>query len=226
MRIFSQPVRSSGTVSQIGTDYPEMTYARWLLGTRQHPGCSDSVWQKNARWSHTFLTPSAPGQALILGRLDLLAQVLAAEARLALLEDRTNDAVATCLLWIRYGQERGRGGPIFDDGSGTEIQTSALAVLAPLVDSVDPRMARKAAGALQAVLSRSESPKQVWKRDLDWSRRGRFGWFDRIKMLLDRAYRHQVKRSLEQRHAQLDATLRRVMSDFVSRSNRAGGPQP
>ena len=81
----------------------------------------------------------------------VLAQLLAANRRLAELEGRTNDAVTICVETIRIGNEISRGGPMIGRLVGIACEAIGCDPLARLVPAMSPAEARRLIPEIEAI---------------------------------------------------------------------------
>jgi hypothetical protein len=100
-----------------------------------------------------------------------LAQVLAAEGKLAEMEGRPRDSARCYLDAIHLGTESARGGPIIDQLVGTAIEAIGVAGLQKLVDQLDAKSCRDTAAALETYDAQGQTWQQVMQQERDWSRR-------------------------------------------------------
>ncbi len=100
-----------------------------------------------------------------------LAQILAAEGRLAGMEGRPADAAKSYLDAFRLGTESARGGILIDELVGIAIEAIGIQCLQKLVDQLDAKSCREAAATLETLDARGQSWKEVMQQERDWSRR-------------------------------------------------------
>ena len=118
-----------------------------------------------------------------LAGLKQLARLLESEARLAELEQRTNDAVRIHLETIRFGNEAVRGGVVIDKLVGLAIENMGIESLEKLQSRLDAQTRRETAKALRQIDERSESAVQVLHLEKEWAR-ANFGWRQRLITLI------------------------------------------
>ncbi len=107
---------------------------------------------------------------------------LAAEGKLAELENRPDDAAAAYLDLIRLGHESGRGGVMIDALVGIAVEAIGTAQLETLAANLDARQCREAARMLEAAEARRESAATVLQQEKTWARRA-FGFKGEITRL-------------------------------------------
>ena len=105
----------------------------------------------------------------------LIAHAFCAASRLALTEGHTNDAAILALDCIRYSHESTRGGVIIDGLVGVAIQANGLARLEEALPGLDAETSRKVTTGLENLAGKRESPENIFTREAEWARRGRFG---------------------------------------------------
>jgi hypothetical protein len=106
-----------------------------------------------------------------LSGMKRLAQALAAEGRLAELENRRDDAAESYLTIIRFGLEVGRGGLIINSLVGIAIETIGAARLEKLMPALDAKRCREVASALEAAEARRDSAAAILEQEREWARR-------------------------------------------------------
>ena len=100
-----------------------------------------------------------------------LAQVLAAEGRLAKMEGYPSEAARSYLDVFRFGTESARGGVLIDQMVGVAIEAIGVAHLQKLVDQLDAKSCRETAATLETLDSQGRTWQQVMQQERDWSRR-------------------------------------------------------
>src|SRR5439155_23914888 len=86
-----------------------------------------------------------------------LTHAFLAEGRLALQENRTNDAVHDYLDVVRLGHETARGGVLIDELVGIAVDATGVSDLQPLVSQLDTATSHEAASALETMDSQAQS---------------------------------------------------------------------
>jgi hypothetical protein len=104
-----------------------------------------------------------------------VAQAVCAASRLALIEGRTNEAAMHALDCIRFGSEAVRGGVIIDGLVGIAIQAMGRVRLEEAMPGLDAEASQKIVAILGEVISERELPADIFKREAQWARSGRFG---------------------------------------------------
>lgn len=155
-----------------------------------------------------------------------LAQVLAAESRLALEAGRTNDAALACMDCIRLGQECSRGGPLIDCMSGIGIQRFGLEKLQKLATGVDSMTARKVVQSLEECLRNIEPAAEVLRNERRWAWSGRYGISVPVQYLLNFGNSANSVSSLNSQITQATAWMQRVMVSFAVRAYELEKGQP
>jgi len=139
-----------------------------------------------------------------LAALKQLAIALAAEGRLAKLEQRTNDALAASIDAVRLGHEACRGGLMIDKLVGVACEAIGLNLLESLAGGLAAKECHHATRALEQVDQQGESPEEVLRMERTWSRRSA-GMMGRIVTLHPRLMRpaeRKFSQSCQQRGLQ------------------------
>jgi hypothetical protein len=100
-----------------------------------------------------------------------LAYTLAAEGRLAEMENRPADAAEAYLAVIRLGCAISRGGLIIDSLVSIAIDTIGTARLERLAPTLDAKQCREAASALEACEAQREPMEALLAQERAWARR-------------------------------------------------------
>jgi hypothetical protein len=152
-----------------------------------------------------------------LSGLKRLAQALAAEGRLAEVENRQGDAAESYLTIIRMGHEAGRGGIIICSLVGIAIEAIGTARLEKLTPALDAKQCREAAAALETAEARRESTAAVLQQEREWARRT-YGFTAVIARLV--TY-NSIKKSEQKWTAKVAAQeirVRRLTIDLAARA--------
>jgi hypothetical protein len=99
------------------------------------------------------------------GPLRDLGRLFLAEAKLARLEGRTDDALAATLDALRLAGKAGRGGMLIDDLVGIAIESQAIEALTDLVGDLDDRQFAVAMMAIEELEGRREPGDEVIRRE-------------------------------------------------------------
>lgn len=136
-----------------------------------------------------------------LGKIKALARLLHAEARLAELEQRTNDAAKISVEIIRYSQMICRGGRMIDRLVGIACEDIGSRSLQRVVGGLDALQCREAVRTLEETLARRESAESVLRAETAWMRANasvinpRLSLIERIQRLIPISRFNPVKRS-------------------------------
>jgi hypothetical protein len=147
-----------------------------------------------------------------LSPLKALAWALAAEGRLAELEQRTNDALRAYLDCFQFGHQIARGGVMIDSLVGVACQAIALRALQGLVPALSVRECGDAIRQIEELEARREPANEAARRDRVSMRRA-FGWRVRLMEMFDLTdsrkaeARHEAR--VKQRQRQASATPQR-----------------
>jgi hypothetical protein len=104
-----------------------------------------------------------------LAQFKQLAIALAAEGRLAELENHTNTAAHTYLEIIQFGHECARGGLLMDHLVGIADQNIGLAAFERIRTNLDAAECRETVRKLTALEENRESTAEIMKLESDWS---------------------------------------------------------
>ena len=118
-----------------------------------------------------------------LASLKVLALALTAEAKLALMEKRTNDASTIYLDAVRFGHEAFRGGVIIDSLVGMACEAIGLVPLQGIGSALDGRQCVELVRQLEGIDASAESFDQIMAQEKSWARR-QFGIKEKINALL------------------------------------------
>lgn len=111
--------------------------------------------------------------------IKLLALSLAAEGKLAEMENRQADATKSYLDCIRLGRESVRGGVILDKLVGIACEAIGANAVQRLTDHLSSKECRDTIQQLEKLEANSESAEEILKNEKNWVRRT-FGWRERM----------------------------------------------
>jgi hypothetical protein len=94
-----------------------------------------------------------------------LGRILAAEGRLAELENHFGDAARSYVEAIRFGQESARGGFLIDKLVGIALESIGLTPLEKLSQSLDAKQCRQTIQALETIEAKEEPLQEVFKKE-------------------------------------------------------------
>jgi hypothetical protein len=167
-------IKAGSLVSGNVGDYPHLNTAalRQLLTTNVEPlSLVRTGLTRACRVPLDYSPANVATRITHLGGIKSLAQLLAAEGRLAELENRPGDAAECYLTAIRLGRAVGEGGLMIDTLVGVAIQAIGLAGAERLVQSLDAKHCREFASTLETIEAQRDSPQMIEERDRTWSRR-------------------------------------------------------
>ena len=135
-----------------------------------------------------------------------------------MIEGRTNDAASLAVDCIRYGNESVRGGVIIDHLVGIAIKAIGLSSLKSAAGGMDWECAHQALSGLETVQARAETAGEVFERERQWARRGRFGPapvpLQIMQPFLNRKLQDRVRQSL----IKIEADLLRMRIQLAARA--------
>jgi hypothetical protein len=149
-----------------------------------------------------------------LARLKGLALAFTAEARLALIEKRTNDAALVYLDEMSLSHEATRGGLIIDSLVGLASEFIGLVPLQSLVAGLDAGQCRYLARQLEATDAAAETVEQILAQEKDWSRHS-FGLKEKLAELV---LRRPSSQKFEQQMQRVQARRRQLLLDLAVRA--------
>jgi len=161
-----------------------------------------------------------------LGASKAIAQAFAAASRLALVDGKTNEAAILALDCIRYGTELPRGGVLIDYLVGIAIQSIGRARLEEALPDTDSATSQKVVATLEDVVSRRELSADIWKREAQWARRGRFGPVGLFSQMFQPFLQRGMKAKAEQKFARILTDLQRTKLHAAARAYELEHGQP
>jgi hypothetical protein len=153
-----------------------------------------------------------------LAGLKRLAQILAAEGRLAEMQGRPDDAARSFLDAIRLGNESARGGVLIDELVGTAIKAIGVAGLEKLVDPLDAKSCHESATTLETLDSQSRSWNEVMQQERDWSRRAYPGLRNELGRLVMHNTLNKAFQKAEDKFNKQQMKMRELTLDLATRA--------
>jgi len=147
-----------------------------------------------------------------------LVQALAAEGRLAEMENRPGDAIKSYLDAIRFGNKSARGGVIIDQLVGTAIEAIGTSHLEKLVNRVDSESCRDVAATLEILDRQRQTWAEVMQQENTWSRRTFTSLRYRIIRPLLVKRTEKVLQQAEQRFNKQVTQTRRLIINLAARA--------
>jgi hypothetical protein len=151
-----------------------------------------------------------------LGRNKNLAFALMAEARLAELEHRTNDALRIDLDAERFSHEAARGGVMIDSLSAMACENTSLGALSRLSRELNAVQLREAAGALSDIDASSDTAQEVLDQEKAFSHK--FGMMQRLAGFLSSAQQKASIRNFLTKFHGAEKNRRRLILTLASRA--------
>ncbi len=152
-----------------------------------------------------------------LSSLKGLAHAFRAEAQLALLNSRTNDAAISYVDGVRVGVHSARGGTVIDVLVGLAIENLSARTLPDFVESLDAATARKVAQALEQVENERESLATILENERRWSRRT-FGYRGQVIRVFTRKQTQKTESMLSSKLNPHRTLLRQIMLQSAARA--------
>jgi len=103
-----------------------------------------------------------------LAGIKRLAQAFVAEGQLAEMEDRTNDAIHSCLDTVHLADESARGGVLIDELVGIAIEAIGTSYLEKLTNHLDATTYHETAAALETLDSQRQAWSQFMQQEDKW----------------------------------------------------------
>ncbi len=147
-----------------------------------------------------------------------LAQILAAEGRLAEIEGGPGDAAKSYLDTIHLGAESARGGVVIDQLVGTAIEAIGVAGLQKLVDQLDAKSCRDTAAALETYDAQGQTWQQVMQQERNWSRRSYPGLRNELGRLITRNSMNKALQKGEEKFNKQQMKSRQLTIDLAARA--------
>lgn len=146
-----------------------------------------------------------------------LALSLAAEGKLAEMENRQADAAKSYLDCIRLGRESVRGGLILDKLVGIACEAIGANALQRLIRELGTNECRDAIQQLEMLEANSESPEETLKNEKSWARRT-FGWRGTYVGLITWKSIRQIEQSAVGKMKTRERATRVLMLDLAARA--------
>jgi hypothetical protein len=202
-------------------DYPQMNAAQLRELTaknaealqRLHAGLTNQC-QVPLQFSETYMSSHLND----LAGFKRLAQLLAAEGKLAEMEGRPADAAKSYVDAIRLGSESARGGVIIDQLVGTAIEAIGIAGLQKIVDQLDTKTCRETAATLETLDARSQSWNEVMQQERGWSRRAYPGMRHELVRVMSRHSLNKAFQKAEQKFDQQELKTRQLTVALAARA--------
>ena len=161
-----------------------------------------------------------------LAGLHRLAQILAAEGRLAEIEGRPKDSAKCYLDAIHLGIECARGGVLIDQLVGTAIEALGVAGLQKLVDQLDAKSCRDTAAALETYDAQGQTWQQVMQQERDWSRRTHPGVGNEFLRVMTRRSLNKVYKTGQEKFEKQQSKARHLTIDLAARAYKLDRGKP
>jgi hypothetical protein len=130
-----------------------------------------------------FITPN-PNYFTNLAAVKRLARAVAAEGRLAQLENRPADAADAYLTVIRLGYAISHGGLLIDALVGLSVEAIGTVSMERLAPKLDAQQCREAAATLESCQEKREPAQIIVSRERTWVRRA-YGFKGQIACLVN-----------------------------------------
>jgi hypothetical protein len=147
-----------------------------------------------------------------------LAQALAAEGRLAEMENRPTDAAKSYLDVISLGNKSARGGILIDHLVGIAIEAIGTSHLQKLVDQLDAKTCRETTATLEALDAKRQTWNEVMQQESAWSHRTFTGLRYELLRLVMRNSLNKSLQTAEERFKKVETQTRQLIIDLAARA--------
>ena len=147
-----------------------------------------------------------------------LAQILAAEGRLAEIEGRPGDAARSFLDAIRLGIESLRGGVVIDQLVGAAIEHIGTDGLGKNAGQLDAKTCRETAATLETLDYQRQTWQQVVQQERDWSRRTFPGMRNEFVRVMTRNSLNEAFQNGESKFNNQQKRTRQLTVDLAARA--------
>ncbi|HKI70026.1 MAG TPA: hypothetical protein VKA67_10585 [Verrucomicrobiae bacterium] len=162
-----------------------------------------------------------------LSNMKRLANALAAEGRLAEIQNHPGDAAKSYLDLIQLGIKSAHGGVIIDGLVGMALENLGVSDLKKIAGKLDAESCRKAAARLETLDAHRTSWPEILRQEKAWSRRTFPGFKFRLAALLTRGTLTRIYRRSEQKFKEHESRTRQLMVDLAARAYQLDkGHQP
>jgi hypothetical protein len=168
-------------------------------------------------------SPTSEAHLQDLSKVKRLAQALGVEAKLAEVENRTEDAASTYLEMIRLGEAASRGGVVIDGMVGVAIE--AMAPVERLITKLDAKQCREFASISETTAAQQESAQTVLDHEEDWARRT-YGLRGRLmRLMMSKSLKPNLQRVTGKMQAQ-QARIGMLAINLAARAYEVEKGQP
>ena len=147
-----------------------------------------------------------------------LAQALAAEGRLAEMENRHRDATKSYLDLVHLGNKSAHGGIIIDQLVGTAMEAVGTSHLQKLVERLDAKSCRETAAALETLDSQRQTWNEIMQQERAWSRRAFPDFRYRLVALITSKSTMKIDQHAEQQFKKQQMKTRQLLIDLAARA--------
>ena len=147
-----------------------------------------------------------------------LAQTLAAEGRLAELQNRPDDAAKSYLDAIHFGSESGRGGLLVNAMIGFAIESLGTISLQNISGGLDAKSCRESVAALESFETNRQSWADVMEQEDLWRSRTNPGLKNYITYLWNHKQVDEIMRKAETAFQGQEEKNRRLMIQLAARA--------
>jgi hypothetical protein len=153
-----------------------------------------------------------------LADMKRLAQALAAEGRLAEMENRLGDAAKSYLDVISLGNKSTRGGVLIDHLVGTAIEAIGTSYLQKHVDQFDAKTCRETAATLETLDAQRQTWNEVMQQERAWSYRSYTGLrYGLVRLVMHNSLNKSLQKA-EQRFNTQKTKMNQLIIDLAARA--------
>lgn len=174
-------------------------------------------------YSATATTNSHDDDLVVAKRV---GHAFAGASRLAMLDGHTNEAANVALDCIRYGNELQRGGVVLDSLVGIADENIGRKSLEEALPGADAETSRRIVSALDRVIKEHEQCDDVFKREAQWARRGRFGPSGFFTQLLQPIMQRGMRVNAEKKFTRIVNDLERTKVHAAARAYEVDHGKP
>ena len=161
-----------------------------------------------------------------LSGIKRLGLAFAAEARLAQMQGRTNEAVKSYLDLIHLGNESARGGILIDQLVGSALERLGTSGLQKLLPRLDAPTCRETAAALETLDAQRQTCAEVMQQENDWSHRTFPGIRWELARVLESHSTKKIYQNAQRNFNQEKVSTRELIIDLAARAYKLDNGHP
>ena len=153
-----------------------------------------------------------------LAAIKQLGLAFAAEARLAEMQGRTNDAVKSYLDIIHLGNQSSRGGVLIDQLVGDALEKMGTGGLQQLLPQLDAQTSRETAAALETLDAQRQTWTEVMQQENNWSHKTFPGVQGDLARIEESSSLKKMNRLQEHKFNEVIVSTRQLILQMASRA--------